>query len=217
VSGYAPHHYGEDGLSRDERTGEAVEDPSPGFGLDWTPSKAKARAFRPPDEALELPVDPHEPLEVALQGQGWSVIGRGATYRRWQYGNGAGPMVVVPLNPTFADYDELIEQAETVRRNVLVGLVEELPGYPVELTTTPKMTEEMLRRGWRPPAEVIATEEELIALPDGSVLLTKDNVARIVYRSPEVRLSTPFFVSCVPHLARLFPAQLLWRAEEPES
>lgn len=101
-------------------------------------------------------------------------------------------------------------------------LIEHVPtatttAYPVELTTTPKMAAEMQRRGWRPPAEVIATEEELTALPDGSVVLTSDGKARIYFASllgPALKLTTPTGGSIVGWLDRLLPAQLLWRAEE---
>ena len=90
--------------------------------------------------------------------------------------------------------------------------------YPVELATTPKMAAEMERCGWRPPAEVIATEEDLIALPDGSVVLTKDGLAWIYFAGllgPTLQLTNPFGGSVTGWLPdRFFPAQLLWRAEE---
>jgi hypothetical protein len=89
--------------------------------------------------------------------------------------------------------------------------------YPVELTTTPKMAAEMQRRGWRPPAEVIATEEELIALPDGSVLVCNDGKARSYVASilgPCLRDTNPNGSTRLGYLSHLLPAQLLWRAGE---
>ena len=89
--------------------------------------------------------------------------------------------------------------------------------YPAELGTTPKMAAEMQRRGWRPPPVEITTEEELVALPDGSVLITSDGRARIYAASllgPRLMDTRPYGRSIVGYLHRLLPAQLLWRADK---
>lgn len=174
-----------------------------------------------PDQEIEIPQHAHEFLERALFVSGWRMAadGNNGMYRRWQYGEG-GVDLVVPIVPTAGDYDELIERAETIRRNVRAGVFNELPDYyPAGLVVTPKMVDEMKRRGWREPLETITTEDALFALPDGSIVITKDGKARIYVGSilgPCLKDPRPGEGSIIGHLEHFLPAQLLWRAPEPK-
>lgn len=100
---------------------EVIEDPSPGFGLDWTPAKSKARAFSATTPAkptardrramlLERASDMLSRIEKNAPGSVWAAatLAAGLAYEAGRLSS-AAPDSVDSRNP-FVEIDDLGEE-----------------------------------------------------------------------------------------------------------
>ena len=81
-------------------------------------------------------------------------------------------------------------------RDKLADLLEEVIDFDIE-----QIADVILKAGWRPPARVIETVEELEDLPRGSVLIDRQG---LVHKGEAIRKYSRFL------LRRFGPLTLLW-------
>ena len=88
--------------------------------------------------------------------------------------------------------------------------------YPIPLPVTPKMADRMRAAGWRPPARVITTADELLAVKDETIIRDAEGARIEAQRDHRDDLLWFVFGSEVDYPATYItlPATVIWESSE---